>query len=301
MEEVTYRVRKEEEGVRLDKYLAGKLGEDYSRVFVKNLIDSGSVLVAGEEVKPKYLIKEGDEVLLKMPPPVPTDLEGEDIPLNIIHEDEWIIVVDKPAGMVVHPGAGNTSGTLVNALIHHCGKLPETDDFLRPGVVHRLDKDTSGVMVIAKSDKAMRSLAKQFQNRTVKKCYLAIVGGRVEVDNGVVDVPLARETQDRKKMGVELTKGKSAKTVYHVVKRYTRHTLLRLDLHTGRTHQIRVHMKHIGHPVVGDVQYGGNREAPRQVLHAEALGFTHPGTGKYAEFTSEMPADMKEFLEKISA
>ena len=301
MEEIIYKVTKEEEGTRIDKYLALKLGEDYSRVFVRNLIDAGSVLLGDKEVKPKYLVKEGDKVLINMPPPEATDLEGEDIPLNIIHEDEWIVVVDKVPGMVVHPGSGNPKGTLVNALIHHCGKLPETDDFLRPGVVHRLDKDTSGLIVVAKSDKAMRSLAKQFQNRTVKKCYLAIVKGNVEADNGVVDVPIARETVDRRKMGVELSKGKPSKTVYHVVKRFGKHTLLRLDLHTGRTHQIRVHMKHIGHPVVGDSQYGSSREMARQALHAESLGFTHPGTGKYAEFTSPMPDDMKEFIEKISS
>ena len=301
MEEWKFKVGPDASGSRIDKCITVELGEGYSRTYVKFLMDNDFVRVNGKTVKPRYIAHEGDEVRLEMPPPERSNIEPEDIPLNIIYEDEWIIVVDKPAGMVVHPGSGNKKGTLVSALLHHCGELADTGDESRPGIVHRLDKDTSGVIVVAKNSRSLRSLAKQFQDRTVRKCYVAMVKGRVEMDNGLVEAPLARDSSDRKKMNVEPVKGKSACTVYHVIRRFANFTLLRLEPKTGRTHQIRVHMSHLGHPVLGDVKYGRGHEISRQALHAESLGFTHPDTGEAVKFRSPMPEDMKEFLEKAEA
>ncbi len=298
MEELKFKVTQEEAGMRVDKCIALRLGEGYSRTFVKDLIDKKLVKVNGKSIKPSYEANEGDRILAAIPPPEKSDLEPEDIPLNVIYEDEWIIVIDKPAGMVVHPGAGNRKGTLVNALLHYSEKLADTGDESRPGIVHRLDKDTSGIIVVAKNDRALRSLSKQFQKRAVKKRYAAIVKGRLELDNGVVELPLARHSTDRKKMAVEHARGKKAKTVYHVRKRFKDFTLLDIELHTGRTHQIRVHMKHIGHPVLGDITYGRSDGVKRQALHAQMLGFTHPDTGEYIEFHSPIPKDMKEIIEK---
>lgn len=299
MDELKFTVSIEEAACRIDKCIAKRLGKEYSRTYVKLLMDKGQVLVNGKEVKPRYIAHEGDEVFAKMLPPEPSDIEPEDIELNILYEDEWIIVVDKPAGMVVHPGAGNKKGTLVGALLHHCGKLPSAGDDTRPGIVHRLDKDTSGVIVIAKNDRALRSLAKQFQNRTVKKGYIALVKGLLQMDNGIIDAPVARHSSDRKKMDVEYTKGKEAKTVYHVVKRFKDSTLVRLEPGTGRTHQLRVHMKHIGHPLLGDAKYGSPQGMARHALHAERIGFTHPDTGKRVEFTSPVPEDMKRVIKEL--
>ncbi len=284
---------------RLDKCVKRYAGDDYSREQLKNLILSGDVTVNSRKVKPGYIVKTGDFVAIRIPPRKAHCLEPEDIRIDVLHEDEHIIVVDKPAGMVVHPGAGNIKGTLVAALLCRLGDLPEAAGSpLRPGMVHRLDKDTSGVMVVAKTDKAMRSLAKQFQARTVKKTYIAVVNGNVELDNGIVDAPLARQKTDRKKMGVEHSDGKSARTVYHVLERFGDFTLVRLDLFTGRTHQIRVHMEHLGHPVAGDRAYGGGGDIARQALHAEMLGFTHPGTAEDVRFFSPLPDDIACFIEQ---
>ena len=301
MEEIKFKVSAEEEGTRIDKLISLKLGEGYSRTYAKFLMDNSFVLVDGKEVKPRYLAREGDEVFVELPPPDVTDVQPENIPLDIIYEDDWIIVVNKPAGMIVHPGAGNMKSTLVSAVLYHCGKLPEADENLRPGIVHRLDKDTSGVIVVAKNDRALRSLAKQFQKRTVKKRYIALVKGRVEMDNGVVEAPLGRHTTDRKKMSVDHVRGRHARTVYHVKERFKKYTLLQLEPVTGRTHQIRVHMKHFGYPIAGDAQYGFPQGMARQALHAEMLGFTHPDTGKYVEFIAPLPDDMREAIAKAKS
>jgi len=299
MEKMEFEVSQEDAGTRIDKYLTLKLGEEYSRTYVKFLIDGGFVLVGGKTIKPHYTARADDMVFVTLSS-VPNDgrIEPENIPLNIIYEDEGVIVVDKPVGMVVHPGAGNKTGTLVNALFYYLGSLPESDDELRPGIVHRLDKDTTGVMVVAKTSKALRSLSEQFQKRAVKKNYLAIVKGRVELDNGIIDVPIGRHKENRTKMVVEYTSGKSARTMYHVIKRFDLFTFLRLDLFTGRTHQIRVHMKHIGHPILGDIRYGGDPRFHRPALHSERLGFTNPCTGKYMEFISALTEDMRELVQK---
>jgi len=299
MEKMEFEISETDGSCRLDKYLTLKLGEDYSRTYVKFLIDNGSVLVNQEKVKPKYSVRTGDKIFVTLRAlPEAEHIKPENIPLNIIYEDSSIVVVEKACGMIVHPGAGNKSGTLVNALLYHTKNLAEADDILRPGIVHRLDKDTTGVMVVAKNSKALRSLAKQFQERTVKKNYLALVKGRIEVDNGNIVAPIARHKENRQKMRVDYDAGKPARTVYHVLKRFKGFTFLRLDLFTGRTHQIRVHMKHIGHPVLGDLRYGGDPRVSRQALHAERLGFHHPDTGKYVEFVSPMPEDMRKLVEK---
>ncbi|MFH1878766.1 MAG: RluA family pseudouridine synthase [Candidatus Omnitrophota bacterium] len=299
MEDLKFVITRDEAGARVDKYLADKLGEDYSRTYVKYLMDNGAVHVNAASVKPHYAIREGDQVeCVLLPSPDIDHVIPENIPIEIFYEDDDIIVVNKPAGMVVHPAAGNKTGTLVNALLYHCKTLPETGDELRPGIVHRLDKDTSGVIVIAKSARAHSSLSEQFQNRAVKKSYLAIVKGRVEMDNGIINVPVARHSVDRKKMAVEFSGGKEAVTVYHVLRRYKNFTLLRLDLLTGRTHQIRVHMKYLGCPVLGDKKYGTAPGIDRQALHAEKLAFLHPDTGKLMEFTSPLPDDMRGLLEQ---
>jgi 23S rRNA pseudouridine1911/1915/1917 synthase len=299
MEHRQFCVSPEDKGMRLDRYLAVRLGDGYSRTQVKDLIDRDMVTVDGENAKPRYAVKEGQVINIDIPPQEPCRVEAEDIPLKILYEDEWLIVIDKPAGMVVHPGSGNRTGTVVNALAHHCGKLPDSDDPVRPGIVHRLDKDTSGVMVAAKNDRALRSLAGQFQERAVKKVYFAIVKGNVEMDNAVIDAPVARHSVERKKMAVEHSEGKEARTTYHVVERLGDFTVLRLDLHTGRTHQIRVHMKYLGNPVAGDPAYGGGQDMERQALHAEKLSFTHPGTGRQMEFSSPVPEDIKSFIDRI--
>lgn len=299
MDNLNFIITPEEAGKRIDKVVADRLGEEYSRTFAQTLIQQGNVLVNGGVIKARLLVKGGEAVSVIVPPPEKNDLTPEDIPLKVLYEDDWIIVIDKPAGIVVHPGAGNKTGTIVNALLYHCGKLPEGSDELRPGIVHRLDKDTSGVLVAAKNDRALRSLAKQFQARVVKKRYLAVVKGVPPMDNGVIDAPIARSAADRKKMGVENERGKNARTIYHMVKKFKGLTLLRIDLETGRTHQIRVHMKHIGCPVLGDPVYGRADGVKRQALHAEMIGFMHPDTGKYMEFVSPVPEDIKEIIQKM--
>ena len=299
MEERRFKIEAGEAGGRIDKCIANNLGEDYSRTYVKFLMENGFVLVNGKAAKPKYISQVEDEIILSLAP-LPKDeaMEPEDIPLDIIFEDEHLIVVNKPAGMVVHPAAGNWSGTLVNALLFHCGKLAECDDELRPGIVHRLDKDTSGVIVIAKNDRAMRSLAKQFQERQVKKKYVVLVKGRVEMDNGLIEASVGRHPVNRRKMAVNVEDAKEAKTVYHVIKRFRGFTHLEVCPETGRMHQIRVHMEHIGYPVLGDHVYGRDRKLERQALHAEMLGFTHPDSGKYVEFHAPVPDDMRKFIEQ---
>ncbi|MBU1084645.1 MAG: RluA family pseudouridine synthase [Candidatus Omnitrophica bacterium] len=281
---------------RIDKVVAVRLGAEYSRTYAKQMIDKGLVTVNDSKVKPRYSVSSGDRVVMELSPAEDHYAEPEEISLEVLYEDASFIVLNKPAGMVVHPGSGNKKGTLVNALLFHCGKMANTGDETRPGIVHRLDKDTSGVIVAAKTERALRSISKQFLARTVKKTYIALVKGKVELDNGIVDVPLARSVMDRKKMDIDMVSGKEACTVYHVIKRYEKFTVLRLEPKTGRTHQLRVHMKHIGHPLLGDAKYGYPQGMPRQALHAESLRFSHPDTGKAMEFTAPVPEDMKKVV-----
>jgi 23S rRNA pseudouridine1911/1915/1917 synthase len=295
-------VDEREAGQRLDIFLARASG--LSRAQIQRLIEDERVRVAGHPQKPRYPVARGDVIQLELPPPTPLALEPEAIPLEILYEDDDLLVLNKPAGMVVHPGAGRTSGTLVHALLAHCQDLPGIGGVERPGIVHRLDRDTSGVMVVAKSEAAHQSLSAQFKDRVVRKHYLALVHGEVRQETGRIEAAIGRREHDRQRMGVRTRGGREARTAYRVLGRPAGMTLLDLSLETGRTHQIRVHLAHIGHPVVGDRVYGGRRERPlassdaaragRQLLHAWRLAFRHPRTDAWLEFTVPVPEDFHE-------
>ncbi len=286
-------------GRRLDVFLSGASG--LSRARIQRLIEGGHVLVGGHPQKPRHRVAAGERIQLQVPPPTPLLLTPEPIPLDILHEDQDLIVLNKPPGMVVHPGAGRSTGTLVQALLAHCGSLTGIGGVERPGIVHRLDRDTSGVLVVAKTEAAHRSLSRQFKARVVRKRYLALVHGEVRQESGRIEAAIGRREHDRKRMGVRARGGREARTVYHVLRRLPNMTLLTLDLETGRTHQIRVHLAHIGHSVIGDHVYGGRRErrraasdephADRQMLHAWHLAFHHPATGAWVAFTAPVPED----------
>lgn len=286
-------------GQRLDLFLARVSG--LSRARVQRLIADGHVLVAGHPQKPRHRVMTGEHIRLRVPPLTPLALTPETIPLDILHEDDDLIVLNKPAGMVVHPGAGHTTGTLVHGLLSHCGRLPGIGGVERPGIVHRLDRDTSGVLVVAKTEAAHHSLSRQFKTRVVKKRYLALVHGEIRQASGCIEAAIGRREHDRKRMGVRESGGREARTTYRVIRQLPGMTLLDLGLETGRTHQIRVHLSHIGHPVVGDRVYGGRREqrrdrghelrAARQMLHAWQLAIHHPSTGAWVEFTAPIPED----------
>lgn len=271
----------ESNGIRIDKYLAEK--QELSRVTVQRLIEEGNILVNGKKAKPSYAVQVGDEVIIQMPEVKETDLTPQNIPLDIIYEDNDIIVVNKAKGMVVHPAVGNPDGTLVNAIMAHCkGNLSGIGGELRPGIVHRLDKDTSGLLIIAKNDKAHLRISEQIQNRQVKKTYLALVKGIVPENEATIKMPIGRSTKDRKKMAVT-PKGKEAITHFKVLERFEKYTYLEVNIETGRTHQIRVHMAEIGHPVVGDMVYSNGKnefQIEGQMLHAYRLEFKHPITEK---------------------
>lgn len=292
-------VTRAEAGERLDAYLARVSG--LSRARIQRLIADGHVLVGGRPQKSHHRVGASERVQLRIPPATPLGLTPEAIPLDILHEDDDLLVVNKPAGMVVHPGAGRITGTLVHALLAHCRSLPGIGGVERPGIVHRLDRETSGVLVVAKTEAAHQSLSRQFKGRLVKKRYLALVHGEVRQESGRIEAAIGRREHDRKRMGVRREGGREARTAYRVVRRLPGMTVLEVDLETGRTHQIRVHLAHIGHPVVGDQVYGGRREqrraasgllrADRQMLHAWRLGFHHPRTGAWLEVTAPLPED----------
>jgi 23S rRNA pseudouridine1911/1915/1917 synthase len=296
-----FTVEEPDAGRRLDVFLAQVSG--LSRARVQDLIERGAVLVAGHPQKPRHAVRTGERVTVAVPDLEPLALTPEPIPLDILYEDEDLLVLNKPAGLVVHPGAGRTTGTLVHALLAHCRDLPGIGGVERPGIVHRLDRETSGVMVIAKSDPAQVSLSAQFKNRVVRKRYLALVHGVMRHEAGRIDAAIGRRERDRKRMGVRARGGREACTTYRVLRRLPDMTLIEAGLETGRTHQIRVHLAHIGHPVVGDATYGGRRErrfagsdavrAERQMLHAWRLGFRHPRTDAWMEFTAPVPTDFR--------
>lgn len=282
-------------GQRLDVYIAER--ERISRSAAQKLIESGAVTVNGEEKAKNYRLREGDIVECELPEPVPADAQPEDIPLDIVWEDDSLLVVNKPKGMVVHPAPGHPSGTLVNALLYHCGKsLSGIGGVLRPGIVHRIDRDTSGLLCVAKTDEAHESLARQLASRTLQRRYRAVVIGNIKNESGTVSAPVGRHPVDRKKMAV-VPGGRAAVTHYKVVERYRGYTQLALQLETGRTHQIRVHMAHIGHPVLGDPVYGRKTKWERaheellcgQCLHAKSLELIHPKTGEQMHFDSPLP------------
>ena len=298
-----------QDGMRLDRALADLL-PDLSRERLKALINDGHVRSTGQPIRIGTTIKvaTGQSFAITLPAPVALDNVAQDIPLNIVHEDADLIVVDKPAGLVVHPAAGNLDGTLVNALLHHCqGQLSGIGGVARPGIVHRIDKDTSGLLVVAKSDKAHDGLARQFKDHSIQRLYAAIVYGHPQPATGTVDAWLGRSDADRKKMAVHREgRGKHAVTHYRTVERLRDAAMVECRLETGRTHQVRVHMHHIGHPLIGDPVYGRERKGfksiletlgfKRQALHAKSLGFIHPVTDERLMFQSALPADMQELL-----
>ena len=287
-----------EAGNRLDKSLADLT--ELSRSQANEAIKAGTVLVNGKLAKAKYVVKEGDVITYELPEEEVLEYKAEDIPLDIIYEDADVAVVNKPQGMVVHPSAGHTSGTLVNALMYHVKDLSSINGVVRPGIVHRIDKDTSGLLMIAKNDKAHNALAAELKDKKSLRKYVAIVHGNLPNDRGVIEAPIGRSDKDRKKQAVT-AKGKPAVTRFTVLERFGNYTLVELQLETGRTHQIRVHMAYIGHPVAGDPLYGPRKtlKGHGQFLHAKTLGFTHPTTGELVEFTAEEPAIFKETLEKL--
>lgn len=300
-------------GLRLDSFLSSKL-QDISRTRIQRAVEDGDILVNQHVVKPSYRLREGDQIEIDLPEPPPVDLVPEAIPLNIVYEDDDLIVVDKAAGMVVHPGAGVDSGTLANALVYHFNSLSGIGGRIRPGIVHRLDKDTSGLLVVAKNDVAHERLSDQFRDRLVLKKYIALVYGRVSRERGEIEARIGRGPRNRTRMAV-LTggAGRPAHTIFEVAERYKDFTLLRVRIKTGRTHQIRVHLAHIGHPVVGDVTYGGGREKSirdaavkravaalnRHFLHSAELSFNHPRTGERQTFTSPLPQELSVLVTQL--
>lgn len=296
------RVHNGEAGRRLDFFLAKKT--KITRSQIQKFIDNGDVFVNNKSVSRNYKVKADDIITIKMHCKENDKLIPEPIPVEILYKDDYIAVVNKPSGMVVYPAAGHWHGTLMNALSYHCGRLADIGSPLRPGVVHRLDKDTSGVMVIAVDDDAYYNLIEQFRERTIKRKYIALVYGDMK-DSGEIITPIGRSESDRKKMSTRVKRGKEAVTRWKVLKRFGIATLIEARLGTGRTHQIRVHLSSIGHPVLGDKTYGKKTELeikkrkvsfPRQMLHAEMLGFIHPSSGEYIEFSSQIPEDMREVI-----
>lgn len=285
-------------GSRLDVYLVDEFGGGLSRTYIKKLIDGKKVAVNGVFHKAHYIIQLNDKIFIEVPDPDTTDIKPENIPLDIKFEDDHVIVVNKPAGLVVHPAPGHYTGTLVNALLYHCGELSAIGGEYKPGIVHRLDQDTTGLIIAAKNDSAHRSLAEQFKTREAGRVYIALVKGVVQLDNGIIELPIARHKIDRKRMDVEFVDGRDACTIYKVLRRFEDFTMLELKLATGRTHQIRVHLSHIGYPIIGDKTYGLAKGLNRQALHAKMLSFVHPVTGKRMEIDSELPKDMQEVIKR---
>ncbi len=282
---------------RLDKYIAEQC--QISRSYAHKLIDEGQVAVNGRSAKPSQKLDIGDKVVANIPPPSTISLIPENIPLKVVYEDKDLIVVDKPAGLLVHPAAGQHTGTLVNAILSRCPDLGEINGSVRPGIVHRLDKDTSGLMMVAKNDAAQRSLSSQIKQRSIKKGYLALLLGHLTPERGAIDAPIGRHPGDRKKMAV-VSGGREARTEYKVLKYFADYTLIEAMPETGRTHQIRVHFAAIGHPLLGDHVYG--KRSPllgRQFLHAHRLGFRLPSSGEFVEFGAGLPPDLEEVLRQL--
>ncbi|HEX5873474.1 MAG TPA: RluA family pseudouridine synthase [Pyrinomonadaceae bacterium] len=306
-----FKIGPEHAGLRLDAFLASQL-ENWSRARLQKLIENEDILVNGKVAKPSYKLRENDEIEVELPPPATTGFAPENIPIDIVYEDETLLVVNKPAGLVVHPAAGTPSGTLANALAYHFQQLPGSGTGVRPGIVHRLDRDTSGLLVVAKTESALENLSDQFRDRTVFKSYVALVHGRVQANSGRIDQPIARDPSNRTRMAV-VRGGRNSLTLYRVRRTYDRFTLLDVELKTGRTHQIRVHLAWIKHPVVGDETYAAGRDntipdpqlrtrlrnLKRQFLHAEKLAFAHPVTKEIVRFEASLPVDLSEFLAQL--
>lgn len=302
MSELLIEVPQEFHGERIDKFLS-VLVPDCSRNSIQKLIEQGSVTIGGVAVNKKYKVNTDDEILLITGELKPLDAEPENIPLDIVYEDDDLLVVNKPRGMVVHPAPGNYSGTLVNALLYHCkDSLSGINGVLRPGIVHRIDKDTSGLLIVAKNDKAHIGLAEQIKEHSFTREYNAIICGHLKESEGTVNAPIGRNPKDRKKMCVTMQNSKNAVTHYKVITEFDKYSHISLKLETGRTHQIRVHMAHLGHPVAGDLVYGNDKRSAElngQCLHAIKIGFVHPIKNEYMEFSSNLPEYFENFLNKI--
>ncbi len=302
MENREYEAGKEYSGMRIDKYLA-ELDSELTRSAVQKLIDDEMVTVNGKVPQKNMKLREGDRIILTVPEPVPPEALPENIPLDIVYEDGDLLVVNKPRGMVVHPAAGNPDGTLVNALLYHCGdSLSGINGILRPGIVHRIDKDTSGLLIVAKNDFSHRLLAEQIKEHSFTRKYQAVVCGNIKEDSGTVNAPIGRHPTDRKKMTVTLKNSREAVTHYRVITRYRGYTHVELTLETGRTHQIRVHMANMGHPVAGDPVYGGKnylKKLDGQCLHAYYISFLHPRTNETLTLSAPLPQYFTDFLKTL--
>lgn len=293
-------ITEEYAGQRADVALAALL--EVTRSNMQKLLEKGRAVKGTKVLKSNYKVKKGDEIIVTLPEPQPLDVQPENIPLDIIYEDDDVVVVNKARGMVVHPAAGNYSGTLVNALLYHCKNLSGINGVIRPGIVHRLDKDTSGIMICAKNDAAHISLSEQIQAKTAKRTYLAVVRGNVKTDSGVIETMIARDKNDRKKMAVVKEDGRIAITEYKVLERFGKYTIVRCKLRTGRTHQIRVHMEYLGYPLVGDPKYSPMKtpfSIQGQALHSQTLEFTHPRTGERMCFEAPLPEDMHKIVTRL--
>ena len=292
----------EENGTRLDSYLAEEL-EGISRSYLQKLIGEGLILVNQKTVKSNYKVKTGDSLLVQIPEAAPVDIQPEAMDLDIVYEDSDLLIVNKPVGLVVHPAHGHYSGTLVNGLLAHCTDLSGINGKMRPGIVHRIDKDTSGLLMIAKNDMAHQHLAAQLKEHSIKRAYYALVQGVISEPAGLVDAPIGRHETDRKKMAVTFKNSKEARTHYYVKERFAKNSFIECRLETGRTHQIRVHMAYLGHPLVGDPLYGtrkNNLDLPGQALHAYALGFVHPRTGEELYFEAPLPEHFQSVLKTLA-
>ena len=302
MENREYEAGKEYSGMRIDKYLA-ELDSELTRSAVQKLIDDEMVTVNGKVPQKNMKLREGDRIILTVPEPIPPEALPENIPLDIVYEDGDLLVVNKPRGMVVHPAAGNPDGTLVNALLYHCGdSLSGINGILRPGIVHRIDKDTSGMLIVAKNDFSHRLLAEQIKEHSFTRKYQAVVCGNIKEDSGTVNAPIGRHPTDRKKMTVTLKNSREAVTHYRVITRYRGYTHVELTLETGRTHQIRVHMANMGHPVAGDPVYGGKnylKKLDGQCLHAYYISFLHPRTNETLTLSAPLPQYFTDFLKTL--
>ncbi len=290
----------EDSGKRLDKWLTEK-EDTLTRSMIQTLIADGQVSINGKTAKKNHKLSAGEKVVLIIPEPVSLEAKPENIPLDIVYEDESLVVVNKPKGMVVHPAPGNYDGTLVNALLYHCkGELSGINGVIRPGIVHRIDKNTSGLLMVAKTDDAHKKLAEQIKEHSFTREYRCIASGRFKEPKGRIDAPIGRDVKDRKKMCVTLKNSKNAVTHYEVLEQFEKYAFVKCVLETGRTHQIRVHLSYIGHPVLGDDVYGkAYKGIEGQCLHAGKIGFVHPDTGRYMEFESELPEYFSDILEKL--
>ncbi|MDG5788266.1 RluA family pseudouridine synthase [Evansella sp. AB-P1] len=299
----TYELVSEQKGIRIDKFISDYYPQ-WSRTLVQQWIKEGHIEVNGQSVKSNYKVSVGDQIKIEEPELEPLNVEAEDLNLDIIYEDSDVLVVNKPRGMVVHPAPGHYSGTLVNGLMYHCNDLSGINGVMRPGIVHRIDKDTSGLLMVAKNDVAHESLVEQLKNKETKRRYVAIVAGVIGHDKGTIDAPIGRNPEDRQSMMVTDKNSKEAVTHFQVMERFQRHTLVACELETGRTHQIRVHLNYIGFPIIEDPKYGPRRQRNRfpiegQALHAEILGFRHPRTNEMMTFSTPIPKDMEQCLEEL--